>query len=314
MEGDLSMSLDSRKSSDKRTTLQEAISHLQDGNSLAFGGMGGSQCVAQVYEVVRQGKQDLTLIGDSPCEVGDFLCGSGQLKKMEIAWCGYAVAGLADNFRRAIEAQIPREVVLEEYSNYTIGLRFMAGALNVPFFPTKSLLGSDLIKYNDKIKVIDDPYGSGEKLALVPAAIPDVGIIHVNRADKRGNSQIFGYSANGENIARAAKYTIVTCEEIVTTDEIRKNSSFTVIPEYCVDAVVELPYACHPWNFPYAYAYDMPFHMDQLKLFKTREGFEQWMQEYCYDVGDHEGYLKKVGYDRLNKLSTVERKFMKLRY
>jgi len=302
-----------KQNPDKRTSLQEAISHLQDGNSLSFSGMGGAQCVAQAYEVVRQGKKELTLIGDSPCEVGDFLVGAGLVKKMEIAWCGYAVAGLAYNFRRAIEDEIPNQVILEEYSNYTIGLRFLAGALNLPYIPTKSLLGSDLVKYNSNIKLQEDPY-TGEKVALVPAANPDVAIVHVSRADKKGNSQIFGFSANAENIARAAKYTIITCEEIVSTEEIREHSNFTIIPEYCVDAVVELPYACHPWNYPFAYAYDMPFHTEQLKVFKTKEGFDQWMQDYCYGVKDHEGYLEKVGYDRLEKLKTLERKFMKLKY
>lgn len=307
------MNSNSRKNSDKRVSLQEAVSKLQDGNSLSFSGMGGAQCVAQAYEVVRQGRKDLTLIGDSPCECGDLLVGAGLVKKMEIAWCGYAVAGLAYNFRRAVEKEIPHKVILEEYSNYTIGLRFLAGALNLPYMATKSLLGSDLVKYNANIKVQEDPY-TGEKVALVPAAKPDVAIVHVSRADKRGNGQIFGFSSNAENIARAAKYTIMTCEELVSTEEIRQNPNFTVIPEYAVDAVVELPYACHPWNMPYAYAYDMPFHTQQLAKFDTKEGFDEWMQEWCYGVKDHEEYLEKVGYKRLDKLRTVERKFIKLRY
>lgn len=305
--------MNSRQNADKRTSLAEAISHLQDGNSLSFSGMGGAQCVAQTYEVVRQGKKHLTLIGDSPCECGDMLVGTGQVDKMEIAWCSYAVAGLGYNFRRAIENDIPHKIELEEYSNYTIGLRFLAGALNLPYMPTKSLLGSDLPKYNSNIKIENDPY-TGEPVALVPAATPDVAIVHVSRADKRGNGQVFGFSSNAENIARAAKYTILTCEELVTTDEIRRNSNATVIPEYAVDAVVELPYACHPWNYPYAYAYDMPFHTQQLAQFNTREGFEKWMQDWCYGVKDHEGYLEKVGYGRIEKLRSIERRFCKLNY
>lgn len=294
-------------------SLKDAIAHLQDGNSLSFSGMGGAQCVAQTYEIIRQRKKNLTLIGDSPCESGDMLIGAGCIKRLEIAWCGYALAGLGYNFRRAIEHEIPFKVELEEYSNYTIGLRFLAGALNVPYMPTKSLLGSDLPKYNPNIKVERDPY-KGEPVALVPAATPDVAIIHVSRADKRGNGQIFGFSSNAENIARAAKYTILTCEELVSTDEIRKHSCFTIIPEYTVDAVVELPYACHPWNNPYANAYDLPFHMQQMEQFKTKEGFDSWLQEWCYGLKDHREYLQKVGYERLDKLRMVERKFMKLPY
>lgn len=304
----------SKKQVDKRTSLKEAIQqYVRDGSGIAFSGMGGGQCVAQTYEIIRQGKKDLTFYGDSPCEAGDLLAGTGCIKRMEIAWCSYAVAGLANNFRRAVEDDIPHHVELLDFSNATMGLRFLAGAMGVPFLPTKSLLGSDLGKYNSSIKISEDPY-TGEKVALVPAAKPDVAIVHVSRADKRGNAQMYGFHSNAENLARAAKRTIVTCEEIVSTDEIRRTSNLTIVPEYCVDAVVELPYACHPWNMPYAYAYDMPFHMPQLSRFKTREGFLEWMDEWCYGLQDHEAYCEKVGWKRLSKLAAVERKFCRVSY
>lgn len=303
-----------KKKPDKRMTLTDAIkTYVPDGSSIAFSGMGGAQCVAQTYEIIRQGIKNLTLIGDSPCESGDMLIGAGAIKKAELAWCSYAVAGLGYNFRRAIENKLPHEIELVEYSNYTIGLRFLAGAINVPFIPTKSLMGSDLLKYNESIKVIEDPY-NGEKVALVPAANPDVAIVHVSRADRRGNAQTFGFSSNSENLARAAKRTIVTCEEIVSTEEIKRHPNLTIIPEYAVDAVVEVPFACHPWNFPYAYAYDMPFHTEQLAAFKTSEGFEKWLEEYCFSPGSWEGYLEKVGYGRLEKLRQLERRFTKENY
>lgn len=303
-----------KKMPDKRTSLHDAIDRfVLNGSSLCFSGMGGAQCVAHAYEVIRQGKRDLTLIGDSPCEAGDLLAGAGCLKKMEIAFCSYAVAGLGYNFRRAVESGIPRSIEVDDYSNYTIGLRFLAGALDMPFMPSRSLLGSDLPTYNKNIKIEKDPY-SGEPISLVPAAQPDTAVIHVSRADKRGNGQMLGFSSNAENMARAAKHTILTCEELVTTDEIRQYGNLTIIPEYCVDAVVELPYACHPWNMPFAYAYDIPFHSKQLERFAARKSFLEWLEEWCYGVPDHEGYLEKVGYQRLNKLTQIERKFCKSNY
>lgn len=307
-------SLERKKQSDKRTTLAEAIrTYVSDGFTIAFSGMGGAQCVAHTYEIIRQEKKNLTLIGDSPCESGDMLIGAGCVRKAEIAWCSYAVAGLGYNFRRAVENQVPHAIELEDYSNYTIGLRFLAGAINVPFIPTRSLGGSDLPQYNKTIKEVMDPY-TGEELFTVPAARPDIGIIHVSRADKRGNAQMFGFSSNAENVARSAKYTIVTCEELVTTDEIRKYPNLTIVPEYAVDAVVELPYASHPWNMPYAYAYDMPFHSTQLAQFENREGFLNWLEEWCFSLDNHEAYCRKVGWDRLAKLQRLERKFCKLPY
>jgi len=306
--------LNGKKKQDKRMTLTDAIkTYVPDGSMITFSGMGGAQCVAPTYEIIRQGIKNLTYVGDSPCESGDMLIGAGAIKKAELAWCSYAVAGLGYNFRRAIEQKVPHEIELVEYSNYTIGLRFLAGAMNVPFIPTKSLLGSDLLKYNKIIKVIEDPY-NGEKVALIPAVNPDVAIVHVSRADKRGNAQMFGFSSNAENIARAAKRTIITCEEIVSTEQIKRYPNLTIIPEYAVDAVVEVPFASHPWNFPYAYAYDMPFHTKQLAAFKTREGFEKWLEDYCFAPGSWEGYLEKVGYGRLEKLRQLERHFTKLNY
>lgn len=303
-----------KKRSDKRMTLKEAIStFVKDGCSVAFSGMGGTQPVAPTYEIIRQQPKNLTLIGDSPCEPGDMLAGAGLLKRMEIAWCSYAVAGLGYNFRRAVEEGVPVKVEIEEYSNYTIGLRFLAGALNVPFMPTRSLLGSDLTTYNSKIIEYEDPY-THTPVALVPAANPDVGIIIASRADKRGNTQFLGFSANAENIARASKHTIIICEEIVSTDEIRKTGNLTVIPEYCVDAVVEAPFACHPWNMPYAYAYDIPFHMEFLKQNRTRDGFLKWLDEWVFALPDHEAYCRKVGWERLYTLTRIERKFCKAPY
>jgi len=294
---------------DKRMSLKEAISmFVFDGCSIAFGGMGGEQVVAPTYEIVRQGQKELTLIGDSPCEPADFLIGTGQIKKVEVAWIAYAVVGISPCYRRAVEKGVPHQIEVCEFSNYTMGLRFLAGAMGLPFMTTKSLMGSSIEKYNDLIKVIDDPYTS-RKVALVPAATPDIAIIHVNRADKLGNAQFLGFSSNSENIARASTRTIITCEEIVSTDEIRRTSNYTAIPQYVVDAVVELPYGSHPWNMPYAYAYDMPFHIDMMEQINTEDGFKKWMDEWAYGCETHDDYCEKVGWGRLRKLSDIERKF-----
>ncbi len=299
----------SKKRTDKRMTLANAIrDFVKQGSSIVFSGMGGAQCVAHTYEIIRQGIGDLTLIGDSPCETGDMLISAGLVKQAEIAWCGYAVAGLGYNFRRAVEHKIPQAIELEEYSNYGVGLRLLAGAMGIPFLPTKSFLGSDLPLYNSNIRGMDDPY-TGERVALVPAAHPDVALVHCSCADKLGNAQTFGYTANEENAARAAKHTIVTCERLVDTQVIQRNPNLTLIPGYIVDAVVEVPYACHPWNFPYEYAYDLPFHMEQMQAFRTREGFLNWLEKWCYGAENWGEYLKMVGYDRLDKLSRLERMF-----
>jgi len=305
--------IDSKKMLDKRMSLKDAIAKFVfNGCSIAFSGMGGEQVVAPTYEIIRQGQKDLTLIGDSPCEPADFLIGTGQIKRMEVAWAAFAVAGVSQNYRNAVEKGIPHEIEVCEFSNYTMGLRFLAGSLGIPFMATKSLMGSSLEKYNDWIKVIDDPYKKkGGKVALVPAANPDVAIVHANQADKLGNTQFLGFSSNAENIARSAKKVIVTCEEIVSTNTIRKNSALTAIPQYVVDAVVELPYGSHPWNMPFTYAYDLPFHMEMIAQIETVDGFKKWMDKWAYGCKDHADYCEKVGWQRLHKLSSVEKQFYK---
>jgi glutaconate CoA-transferase subunit A len=300
---------DSKKSLDKRMSLKEAISRFVfDGCSIAFSGMGGQQVVAPTYEIIRQGQKDMTLMGDSPCECADYLVGTGQVKRVEVAWLAFAVAGVSPNYRRAVEKGIPRKIDVREFSNYTMGLRFLAGAMGLPFMTTKSLIGSSIEKYNDMIKVIEDPYG-GQKVAVVPAATPDVAVVHVNRADMLGNAQYLGFSSNAENIARAAKRTIITCEEVISTDKIKENPTFTTVPQYVVDAVVEVPYCSHPWNMAYAYAYDIPFHMEMMAEIETEDGFRRWMDKWAFGCKNHEEYCDMVGWSRLRKLSQIERKF-----
>ncbi len=303
-----------KKALDKCMSLQEAISRfVHDQDKISFGGMGGIQSVAPTYEIIRQGQKELTLIGDSPCECADLFIGTGRLKRVEVAWIAYAIAGISPCYRRAVEKQIPRPIEVVEFSNFTMGMRFLAGAMGIPFMPTKSLRGSSIEEFNDMIKVVDDPY-SNRKITLVPAANPDVAIIHANRADRYGNTQFLGFSSNAENIARAAKHTIITCEEIVSVDEIREASFLTSIPQYVVDAVVEVPFGTHPWNMPYAMAYDIPFHMNMMSRIATEEGFNEWIQEWAFGCKNHDDYCAKVGWNRLMKLNRLEKKFCRSRF
>ena len=247
-------------------------------------------------------------MGDSPCECADYLVGTGQVRRVELAWLAFAVAGVSPNYRRSVESGIPQKIEVCEFSNYTMGLRFLAGAMGLPFMVTKSLMGSSIEKYNPLIKTMDDPY-TGQKVALVPAANPDVAVVHVNRADELGNSQYLSFSSNAENIARAAKRTIITCEELISKEEVKKTPTYTIIPQYVVDAVVELPYGCHPWNMPCSYAYDIPFHMEMMAEIESETGFKRWLEKWAFGCKDHEDYCEKVGWGRLNKLSKIEKKF-----
>lgn len=291
---------------DKRMTLKEAIKKfVRDGCSLTVGGFGARDTMSASYEIVRQRKRNLTLVIDSGVEPKDILFGAGCIKHYEGAYMGYGILGLSANFRRCVEKGLPNHVTTEDYTNYTMGLRFLAGAMDVPFMPTKSLLGSDIPRYNKKIKIIKDPYKQ-EQVALIPATQPDVAIVHVHRADPQGNAQILGCTALDDVKARASKHVIVTTEMVVPSEVIRRNPNLTQIPFYCVDAVVEAPYGSHPMNLPYRYHYDIMFSRDYVQEARTYEGFLKWLDDWVFGVEDHFEYCNKVGMDRLMKLSQLE--------
>jgi len=290
----------------KVITLEEAVGRfVPDGSSVAYGAIAGREPMAVSYEIVRQRKKNLILVTDTMIEAAEILIAGGCLKKLECAYIWIGVVGSGHNYRRAMEEGIPHYLETEEYSNYGCSMRFMAGALGLPYLPIKSLLGSDIITYNPRIKVVDDPYGSGP-LALVPAANPDVAFIHVQRADEDGNAQIWGMLGNDDNIARAARQVVITCEEIIPTSEIRKIPNMTAIPSYCVSAVVELPFGCHPLPVSGYYWMDIPFRREIVAASMTREGIVSWMDEWIFGIRNHEEYKRKVGLERLAKCRQME--------
>lgn len=296
-----------RSRKDKQIGLSEAIkTYLPSGSSVSFGGLGARDPFAAAYEIIRQGINDLTLMTTSIMDLGNILIGAGCVSKVEGAyvWIGSVGSGL--NYRRAVEKGIPVKVETEEYSNYAASLRFLAASMNVPFLPTKSMLGTDLPTYNDKIKLINDPY-TNEPVALVSAASPDVVFIHVQKADTAGNGQIWGILMNDPTLARAGKKVILTCEEIVSNREIRQLSNLTAIPSYCVDAVIEVPFCSHPmWTAGY-YWCDLPFRRNFMLYNNTQEEFEKWLKEWVHDVPNWNAFLDKLGRDRLEKIVQMER-------
>ncbi len=291
------------QSVDKVCSLSEAISrHVADGDTIWIGGFLARVPMAAVCEILRQKKKDLTVIIDSNSETADFLIGAGLVKKVECAWLWISVAN-AFNFRRAVEKGQPRSIEVEDYSNLGIGMRLLAGALGLPFMPLKSLLGSDIPVYNKRIKIVPDPY-SHEQVALVPAANPDVALIHLQRADRMGNGQIWGILGDDLNAARAAKKVILTCEEIIPTAEIRRIPNMTHIPYYCVSAVVETPFGSYPYGTPYYYWVDTNCRRRWAMASRTQEDFNALLDEIL--GRDHAEYLRKVGQERLAKLQKME--------
>ena len=290
---------------EKVTDLTTAIeTYVPDGSSVAFGGMGGRDPEAAAREIVRQGITGLSVLDDARTTLLDIMVGAGCVDAYLGSWVGTSLISQGHNIRRAVENDVPHHLQMRDVSNFGSSLQFLAGAMDVPFVPTRSMLGTDIPTYNDGLEVIEDPYGSGKQLVLVPAARPDVAIIHVQRCDALGNAQLWGNVVNDHLKARAAKHTIVTCESIVPTAEIRRNPELTRIPYYAVDAVVEVPFGAHPWHCYGCYYADLPFYREYGLRSRDREDFLEWLDEW---ILPHEAYLERVGAERLATLEGMER-------
>lgn len=295
----------------KVTTAREAISRfIHEGT---YVGMTVSAAPASlIWEMVRQRDRIkyVDLVITSQIGMSSALIGAGLVRRLEMGYNWGGIEGEDKVFRRAVEKGIPKPIEVEDYSNFGAAMRWQAGALGLPSMPTKSQLGSDIIKYNPKIKVVNDPY-TGEPLAMVPASNPEVALIHASRADEIGNVQYFGLYGNSDVLARASQHVIVTVEEIVTQAEIRRMPNLTVIPYYYVDAVIHAPFGAHWREASYYYHHDLAYGLQVYQQFATQEGFDAWIEKYILGTKDWDEYCKLVGYDRLYRLMLSEHKYQK---
>src|SRR5689334_13239995 len=199
---------------DKRLSMRAAMAtYVQDGMSIAIEGFTAFICFAAGHEIIRQRRRDLTLIRMTPDLIYDQMIAAGVASKLIFSYLGNPGVGSLYCIRRAVEKNIPQQLELEEYSHYGLVGRYAAGAVKLPFFPLRGYIGSDLVQANPLIKIIDDPYGAG-RIAVVPPLNPDVAIVHAQRADVQGNTQLWGLLGMQKEVAFAAKRVIVVVEEI----------------------------------------------------------------------------------------------------
>jgi len=292
---------------DKVMPLAEAVrKHVRDGIRLRSCGIGLRKPFGFIYEIIRQRAKDLTFILSGWTEDADMLLGTGQLDKLEGSYLGLEAFGLANNYRRAMEKGIPKRPQIEEYSNFGMTMRFVAASMGLPFMPIRSHLGSDLLRIESfrhpKAVVMDDPFGSGAKVALLPACPVDVALIHAQRADADGNVQVWGQLGDDLWGTLSGTTILASVEEVVDSDIVRRDPNRTLLPAFRVTAIVPAPFGAHPYQCQGYYDLDVAFRRMYAEVAQTREGFLQFLDEWVYGVGDHEGYLKKLGTERLAAL------------
>ena len=287
---------------DKLRLLHDAIAlDVEDGMSLAIGcGLESLIPFAASHEIMRQKRQDLTLI----CPISDMqfdqLIGAGCVKKIIASWVGNVAAGLGHNYRRAAESGIPHSIDIEEHSNFTIGQGLQAAAMGLPFLPTRTVQGSEF-RTSDQFQSIRCPF-TDEELVAVRAIRPDVTILHVQRADAQGNAHVWGNFGVMREAALAAKKVILTCEEVVDHEVILSDPNRTVIPGFVVSSVVHEPFGSFPSPTQGYVRRDDDFYFEYHKATRTRDGFEQWLKKWVFGVEDHRDFLNLLGKERVKNL------------
>ena len=263
------------------------------------------------HELIRQGRRDLTLVGPISDILFDQLIGAGCASKVMAAWVGNVSAGVAYCLRRAVEQGIPRRVDVTDYSNFTMALALHAGALGVPFLPTYSTFGSDLLKKNDNLREFISPVNE-DKLVAVRVLRPDVAVLHVQRADEHGNAHIWGSLGVAVDGARASRKVIIVAEEIVAPEVIASDPNRTLVPGFLVAAVVHEPSGAHPSPVQGYYGRDHAFFAEYHEQSRKLEDFDKWLERWVVKVADRREYLKQLGGARFDALSVREHAFSAL--
>lgn len=295
----------SRERVDKTTTVKEAVTRLvHDGDYIAVGGFGGTRIpTALLHEIVRQRKKNLGLSGHTATHDFQILTAGQCVNRCDIAYIiGLEARGLSRCSREAVESG---EVEVTEWTNAALAWRYRAAAMGISFIPTRTMLGTDTVKYSAAIEM-ECPFTAKKYLAL-PALFPDVALIHVHRADVYGNCHVDGIIISDHDLARAAKHLIITTERLVPEDYIRREPQRTVIPYYLVDAVVEVPYGSFPANMPYEYYSDEEHLQEWLRVEQDPQELADFLERNIYGAADFDSYIQlNGGLKRMTELRRQE--------
>ena len=277
----------------KVLTMREAVSSLvHDGDTVVIEGFTHLICFAAGHEIIRQKRRDLTLCRLTPDLIYDQMIGAGCARKLVFSWAGTPGVGSLHSFRRILEGKTAGKLEIEEYSHFGMVARFSAGAARLPFWPMRNYKGTDLPEANPLIRTVRCPY-TGEDLATVPALNPDVTIVHAQRADQDGNTQIWGLLGVQKEAAFASKRVIVVVEELVDEKVVRSDPNRTLIPGFIVDAVVVEPWGAHPSYAQGYYDRDNDFYVAWEDISKDPVKFQTYLDEYVFGVPDRKAYMAK---------------------
>ncbi|KDQ70375.1 3-oxoadipate:succinyl-CoA transferase [Streptomyces sp. NTK 937] len=281
-------------------SMREAVaSFVHDGATVSLEGFTHLVPTAAGHEIIRQGRRDLTVVRMTADIVVDQMIAAGCVSRLVSSFVGNSSAGSLGELRRRIERADPAPLAFEEYSHYGMVCRYLAGAQRLPFYPLRSYGGSDLPGVNSDLRTVTSPYpgpeGEPERIYVVPPVNPDVTIVHAQRADRRGNTQLWGLTGVQAEAVYAADKAIVVVEEVVADAVVRSDPNRTLIPAHAVDAVVVCPRGAHPSFAQGYYDRDNAFYRAWSHISKDPERLREWLREWVYGTKDHAAYVDKLG-------------------
>ncbi len=294
---------------DKLMSLGEAVGRfVKDGSQVALGGFTVNRNpMAVAYEIIRRGVKHLHIVCHSHGQALDVLVGAGCVKRIEMAYgANGRFASTCIRFRKAVERE---EVEIEDYSNNQMSMRFLAGALGIPFIPSRSGFGTDLIGREGfgpairseakvasrKLVVVSNPFNEKENVVLLPALTPDVALVHAQYVGEDGTVRIKGLTFADLEQAKSAGAVIVTCEEIVPKAYIRLDPDQNSLPPFLIDAIVKVPYGAYPTACRLFYDYDAK-HLNMYKeAARDDETFGRYLDDWVYSLKSHDQLLDRIG-------------------
>lgn len=285
----------------KQKTTAEIVADLRDGMTIGIGGWGPRRKpMALVREILRSDLKDLTIVAYGGADVG-MLCASGKVKKVIFAFVSLDFIPLEPYFRQARQSG-DLEVMEIDEGMMLLGLR--AAAWGCPYIPTALGLGTDVIKVNPDLKVIDSPYDDKEWVAM-PALKLDAALIHVDRADNRGVCQIKGPDHYMDDwFARAAKSTYVTCDELVDSEYFAdpQEARYVYWERSMTTAVAEVAGGAHPSSCAPLYGFDSK-HFKEYNASAKEGGFAAYFDKYINNTTEAEYQEKVGGLDAIRQLA-----------
>ncbi len=284
----------------KVMSMREAVAtFVHDGATVSLEGFTHLIPTAAGHEIIRQGRRDLTVVRMTADIVVDQMIAAGCVSRLVSSFVGNSSAGSLGELRRRIERADPVPLAFEEYSHYGMICRYLAGSQRLPFYPLRSYGGSDLPAVNSDLRKVTSPYpgpdGEPEQIYVVPPVNPDVTIIHAQRADRRGNTQIWGLTGIQAEAVYAADKAIVVVEELVGDEVVRSDPNRTLVPAHAVDAVVVCPRGAHPSFAQGYYDRDNAFYRAWSHISKDPERLREWLARWVYGTADHAEYTARLG-------------------